>query len=47
MFRPIRRLMGVAAVGGLAAWWLRLLAHSKRAPAEGRWQELQLDDPPS
>jgi hypothetical protein len=31
--------------GGLVTWWLRLLAHSKQPPAEGRWKELSLDEP--
>ncbi|HJR45244.1 MAG TPA: hypothetical protein VJ927_06520 [Actinomycetota bacterium] len=35
----------LTAVGlGLLGWWLRLLAHSKNAPPEGRWRELRLDD---
>jgi hypothetical protein len=44
MLRALRKLFALGAMGGLVTWWLRLLAHSKQAPAEGRWKELTLDE---
>lgn len=40
----MRRLSALGVVAGVIVWWLRLLAHSKHPPPEGRWQELRLED---
>ena len=41
---PSKGIKGIAGVGfaAIATWWLRLLAHSKKPPAEGHWRELDL-----
>jgi hypothetical protein len=44
MLKRMTRVALFALLGGLAAWWARLLAHSKVPPAEGRWRELSDDD---
>jgi hypothetical protein len=38
------RLVGLLAVAALGAWWGRLIAHSKKPAAEGRWRELTDDE---
>jgi hypothetical protein len=44
MFRRIARMAAIVLLGGLAAWWARLFAHSKVPPPEGRWREISEDD---
>ncbi|MDQ3955052.1 MAG: hypothetical protein M3285_05845 [Actinomycetota bacterium] len=39
VFRALSLLLAL----GLLAWWLRLLAHAKVPPPEGRWSELRLE----
>ncbi len=44
MLRTLRKLGGAGAAAGIVLWWLRLAAHSKQPPAEGRWQELRIEE---
>lgn len=39
--RGIKSVAGLA-IAAVVTWWLRLLAHSKKPPAEGHWRELDL-----
>ncbi len=36
----VAKAVGALALAALIAWWLRLLAHAKVPPPEGRWLEL-------
>jgi len=43
VLRLALRTVGGLAVAAVAGWWLRMLAHSKKPPAEGHWRELDLE----
>lgn len=44
MLKMLRKLGGAGAAAAVVLWWLRVLAHSKQPPAEGRWQELRFEE---
>lgn len=37
------RVLALLAGAGIAVWWGRLMAHSKKPPPEGRWREVPRD----
>jgi hypothetical protein len=44
MIPKILRIAALAVAGAVAAWWGRLIAHSKTPPPEGHWREVAPDD---
>jgi hypothetical protein len=44
MASKLVRILILGALGAVAIWWARAVAHSKVPPPEGRWRELDLKD---
>jgi hypothetical protein len=44
MASKIVRILGLAGLALVGAWWGRLKAHSKVPPPEGHWREVQEDE---
>jgi hypothetical protein len=42
MIGRLGRMAAIVVGAALGAWWVRLIAHSKVPPPEGRWRELEL-----
>ena len=42
----VLRALSLLFALAVLAWWLRLLAHAKVPPPEGRWSELPLEANP-
>jgi hypothetical protein len=40
MASKIGRILGLAGLAFVVAWWGRLKAHSKTPPPEGHWREV-------
>lgn len=43
MLKIVIKSAGALALAAATGWWLRMIAHSKKPPAEGRWRELDLE----